>query len=451
VSIAKNTMLWGVQILLAMQLSGPIGCGSFAGNPEEEEQVAPKSEAEIPDVTRINLTNLGKADAALKLRGMGEYPSRKNQFSVFELLANEGKTGCGQQDLGLFGISIDAACTLSAISSNLLYGENPDRDGDGKLTCGDYRSGEEDLGFLTPLLCEPAVLATKNIRSVRFEEDGVKTAISFEKFSDDSAVIGNWTASGPETGRYPANIRAWRGTTDPQLDPVLAFALESIGLGTNYFDLRPLNESLVGEVAFSIPVSPEKCKSEPSKENCFWQDIQILITDAEKALSGSSPSGIHLVIFADNKQNPTFVAIEGKYRYDPAVAKKILDAAEPGPSLFKNTIEIYFRTVQVNEQLWGSFDFKDSEGKTVAMDILDDKGKLISLTELMRNGPGGEAYGGICQNLSSKDLAECSRINYKDYAAVWRGDENLQRVEANYRHPIAYGTAPEKVGFVTGN
>jgi hypothetical protein len=426
-----------------------LNCGSFAGNPEEDDDggEVPKAVVEIPDASRINLANLGTDISDAELR-----PQENDLASKLSLtslaLTGDANPKCGERDLGLFGLSINVACTLSPMASNLLYGDEPDRDGDGKITCDDYKQGKDNQGFLLSLLCEPALLKENAIKTARFKDDAATLAISFEAFRSTPKPVGTWSASGTDAGRYPANIRAWIGATGDTLQGVLGLALDGTQTGLNYFNLAPLGEPFMGEISFANPADASHCQEAPSKDTCFWQDIQILITDEERAIVGKSPSGVHLVILADNKERPSFIAIEGKYRYEDAVADKIVADSPANLALFKETREIYFRTIQANNQLWGSFDFKSRQGKTIAFEYTDPSGNKLNLPDLMRNGPKNAPYAGVCQDAKSTEISECTRIDYHDYASIWVGDDKLSRVESTYSQSIDFTSPPTVNGFV---
>src|SRR6185503_19794074 len=117
---AKTTLTTTVILWVA-------ACGSHAGNPGEETPTTPpKSSVILPDARGISLRGLGTAGAGLL----------------------DSAECSGTSALGIFGIPLGAACATTPIASKILYGSNPDRDGDGQLTCNDYVQGGSDEGLI---------------------------------------------------------------------------------------------------------------------------------------------------------------------------------------------------------------------------------------------------------------------------------------------------------------
>ena len=74
-------------------------------------------------------------------------------------------------ELGVFGILLGLAChTTPLVGNMLLYGENPDKDQDGELTCADYDAAG-DNGILLSLLCNPDLVPVEGIVEMRFKEE----------------------------------------------------------------------------------------------------------------------------------------------------------------------------------------------------------------------------------------------------------------------------------------
>ena len=415
------------------------GCGTQAGNPGEEEEppntIPSYEEVILPDATSIRLGNLGvkKEGGALKAQNV-------NKFSL-----NESGRCQGLGQLGVFGFALGPACHTSYFVDDTLYGVSPDRDGDGDLTCADYYSDKNNLGILYPLLCEPGLLANPKIKTLNFFEGTQNFAISFLPFIADELAVGSWTATGDDSGRYPGQVRIWSNENREDLAGVLAMKLDSQKSGQLFFDYRPSNSELLGSIEFKTQTNADACASAPSRENCHWQESMFAGT---KGSASEAPiPGMHLIVFADRKENPNFLILEGKLSYTKEAAEKTWPESNAASHPNFHTVrEVYFRTVQKGSQIWGSFDFKNAENQTIESPI-EVSGFPFDLTNIMRNGRTNIPYQGICQNLGSDEWVDCVDINYKDYDSIWLMDENISEVDADFDLPIDFGEAPTTVGI----
>ncbi|MFK7826974.1 MAG: hypothetical protein AB8G05_22720 [Oligoflexales bacterium] len=416
------------------------GCGTHAGNPGEEETPSPTplpsyEEVILPDATSIQLGSLG-----VKQEGASLFLEENR-----ELLLNETERCQGSDQLGVFGFALGPVCHTSYFIDDTLYGRSPDRDGDGDLSCADYNLDKNDLGILFPLLCEPGLLANPKIKTLNILEGSENFAISFLPFIEDEFAVGSWTAIGEDSGRYPGQIRIWSNQNRADLAGILGMKLNSKKSGQLFFDYRPLNSELLGSIEYETQFNTEVCETKPSRENCHWQESMFAGT---KGSSSEAPiPGMHLIVLANKKENPSFLVLEGKLSYTQEAAEKTWPESNAAAHQDFHTVrEVYFRTVQKGSQIWGSFDFKNSDNLTIES-IIDVSGFPIDLTKMMRNGSSDIPYQGICQNLGSDEWVDCVDINYQDYNSLWLEDANVSAIGPNFELSIDFGAPPEKVGI----
>lgn len=427
-----------MKILLAIVAMNTLvfGCGKSPEERKKDEGSGPvltpgsgrtvRTEG-LPDASGISLATLGKARDGIALAGDEE----------------ENCDAAG--DLGIFGIPLGSACFLTKIASNVMYGSRPDSNGDGVISCADYDTKLEDQGLIKALLCEQGVISNPGIVSLKFEENGRSNAISFQDFdaTDDIAGVGTWTATGPDSGRFPANIRGWNAPVGSALKGLFGMKLSSSYAGNMELDLSDLGDPLKTSISFAAAADTSRCATEPNKTNCHWQDIKL--KNREDAGVGTLSPGFHLFVMANEKQNADFVLIEGKMRYTKESADQVFgNPAEPLPAEFLAIREIYFRTVQKGTQIWGSFDLKDENGKTISS-IIDGS----DLPRVLRDGLAGAAYSGVCQNLGTAVFGDCRDINYHDYDTMWVGAEKFETVGADFVLKTDFSGAPTADGLVT--
>lgn len=401
------------------------GCGSYAGNPEEDEEDENLQMVSLPDVRSIDLSNLGRK-ASLRL-------------------ADSAKQPCDEElNLGIFGLPIGAACHTSAMANGIIYGSAPDRDNDNALTCADYKSDAEDGGILAPLLCEKGLLKTPRLQSLRFvDEKSQNVAISFADFDPDDnlTALGNWTAKGEDSGRYPANIRFWSG--QPKLKRLLALSLSDGKNGQLAMDFNINNYPGLLTSDFTAPADATACSSTPGEQTCFSQNIKLKTYGDPNTLI----PGVTLRILADTRENPSFVIIEGKFSYPAEVAEKLFASANGSPESFKKIREIYVRSVQKGTQIWGTFDFKDETGATIQTPMITENG-VVDFTKVLKDGVTNAPYSGVCQNRGTDAQVACTEINYTDYAGVWKGDAAIAPVLPEFDITIDFSNPPVADGIV---
>ena len=156
----------------------------------------------------------------------------------------------------------------------MLYGDHSDKDGDGELTCADYKD-VENQGILAGLLCNQDLANLEKIESLRFAgNDQEEFAISFLDYddADDFDAVGSWTSTGPKSNRFPGNIRIWSSPQD-ELQGTFASELESGSKGRVYFDLNHHGVPLSGQISFVQQEDTSSCEVNPSKLTCHYQEI----------------------------------------------------------------------------------------------------------------------------------------------------------------------------------
>lgn len=405
------------------------GCGTLAGNPDDDAEKS-QDRADIPDARGINLVHFGASPTKLSL-------------------ASE-EDCAGALRLGVFGVPVYVVCKMSLIAGETLYGEDADRNNDGRLNCDDFGIGTKNQGLLFPLLCDPKMFETNRIESFRYQYKGNTYAVSFADFLPDDKVtaVGTWTASGPDSGRYPANIRAWKGTTGATLNGLAALNLNGIKEGSMYLDFRPSGGARFGEITYSIKTTVDSCIKAPSVDNCHWEEFEM--KGPEENVQDTFPSGMHYRVLANGEKNPDWILVEGKMHYSAEAMQKAYDDSNKTlPPEITSVTECYFRIVQQGRQIWGSFDFKGADGNTISMPTTIG-GVTFDMAQVLRDGSGGVPHAGVCENLGVNRFVACTDIRYSDYDSVWIGDDKFTGVPVDYAFPTGlFDGAPSKDGLLT--
>ena len=343
-------------------------------------------------------------------------------------------------ELGVFGFAFGPVCSGAPLVDNFLYGDQGDRDGDGTITCADHDSSAENQGILFSLLCSEALIQFEGIESMRFEEGSDGFAISFLDFdaSDATDAVGSWTPAGEAAQKYPANMRIWSPVVDTgTLTGSLAMSLTDETSGRVAWNLFPFGEDYSADIQFGTPTDSSLCATEPSKENCYWQDMSFKGNEVYTG-SGVAP-GMRVLVLADSKDSPSFYHIEGKIRYTESYANVLFDPTK-SDSLenFEQVREIYMRAIQKEDEIWGYFDFRDDGGTTVSSML-----GAYDLGSVLKNGLGNVEGAGICQKIGSDDFVNCDVIDYQDYETTFIGDADFDGIDASYEFPIDFGELPE--------
>ena len=370
----------------------------------------------LPDVDSVNMNKLGSPESA-------------NLDETTDCAASENR--------GIFSIGLGGVCSLAPFVSNLLLGgKSGDYDGDGALTCGDYdaaQAKDQEPGLLLSLMCDLTFRLKPNLTDLLVEnETGKYLGISFTKFDAQSAAAGAWSAGNDAS--YPANIRLYQGTDKDNLSGLIAMSLASRTNGTVWVDTGA-EGGFQAKVTFSTPKDTSQCKSNPSTTTCIHQDVRIY---AKNGLSAQSPYGIHLEVWVDNKESPSFYAIEGRYSYSAAVAEAIW-GSQPTLTALAATRDIYFKSVQSGSSLWGVFDFRGENDSTFTW-----APSGIDYLAIMRSS------NGICQ-----DLASATRDNISGTCAdsmktvpVFAGFDSFAKISASPASEVDFATnKPSTVGI----
>ena len=367
----------------------------------------------VPDVQAINLNDLGSSQAS-------------------GLTSNE--TNCSSSEgRGVFSYALGGACSLSPLVSQvLLGGPSGDYDNDGELTCADYDYAQEkklDSGILLALMCESVFRAKSNVTKMLFDSEGEGfLGISFEAFDTSSSAVGSWSSGNDAS--YPANVRLYTGASIESLSGLVAMNLKDRANGVVWVNAGADNFS--AKISFSSPTDATNCKSSPSKTNCYYQDIRIY---TPSGLGGGAPSGIHMQIWVDNKTEPSFYAIEGRYTYTASQADTIFADFTP----FKDLRDLYFKTVKVDSNLWGIFDFK---GENSANIVYPTTGQ--DFLALLRNPAG------VCQDLASstRDNISGTCADSMKNLSIFEGSTTFAKITADPSTEVDFTTAkPTETGI----
>jgi hypothetical protein len=384
------------------------------------------SSVAVPNVGSINLSTIADpADAALMLAD------------------DSSEAKCDRQNLGAFGLAIGAACHTSGFASKLLLGsESGDFDGNGSIDCGDFqyakshhKEGADDgPGILLNLMCQGVFLNNDNVTSFAWEDlknpKNKAMAVSFADYENDITAVGSWTKG--NAASYPADIRIWGGDSVATALPVIGMGLTSLNNGVVAFEDLGGTKFKV-QVEYANKTETANCIEAPSKENCHWQDIKLFGGDG--LIEKGPPNQFHLRIFADSKDAPTFLALEGRYGYSAESAAKAFapsaeDANRPDLRAIRS---VYFQVVKKGGQVWGRLVFKDENDELLKWETASPGGTVDIMAKLA-------ADDGICQNSDSAEWVTCDKVTYTDYADLWEGSEKFESVTAS----------PVKVEWLTG-
>ncbi len=385
----------------------------------------------VPQVGSINLSSLVEDDdPALRL---ADEPGAKGK--------------CEKQKLGAFGLALGAACHTSGLASALLLGrEQGDFDGDGDVDCGDFLAAKDDdqaggPGIMLSLMCQGVFLNNPNVVSLAFADaENPKfqaMAVSFADYENDVAAVGSWTKG--NAASYPADIRLWGGTGMTALEPMFAMGLSSLNAGTVFVD--KMGDSVADiKVEYANQSDGSLCASAPSKSSCHWQDIQAYSGDG--LVENGPPNQFHLRVFADNKENPSFLALEGRYGYSPETAAKAFaaDASDPNRPDLTAIRSVYFQVIKKDKQIWGRMIFKDESGALLSWEMPAPTGTIDIFAQLA-------AEDGVCQNTNSSDWVACTDIDPSSYQQLWDGLEGFAAVAASPVEIDWTSGKPEQAGL----
>lgn len=389
---------------------------------KEEESVA-ATQSSLPSLSAVDLTQLGSlpASSAVSLSLQG---------------ASERKCD-GAHKLGVFSVALGGACDATKGLEELLYGNGDQGKINGVYTCDAFDPKADKNGILYALMCDENVRKAPKLVSYRPLSDTNAMAVSFEDFDagDATKAVGSWSAVGAALDRYPANMRFWHSKNSSTLHPLLALDLSSEIEGKVDWDGTGMGVTgYVGHATFNAKGDAALCVAQPSEENCLSAHFKLVELNAANAFV----SAAEIRILGDKARASSVIIVEGKWHLSAERGQRI--AAE-NPQLdpsFGNTREIYFRTVQKGQQVWGSFDFKDAEGKT----IVPVNGS-IDLAKIVRDGTGGISYSGVCENFGTQAFADCKDIEYRAFDGVWNGDSAFERFES-YPLPQDFSVLPRR-------
>jgi hypothetical protein len=350
---------------------------------------------------------------------------------------------CGQGALGVMGFALGGACNTAPFASRIMIGSrNGDFDGDGDMDCDDFaaaKAASQDPGILLSLLCEKVMQANDNVVSLAFEGGTQEAfAISFKDFQNDVPAVGMWSHG--TAASYPADIRIFKGPDLDTLKGTLALSLTDPNNGAVKIAGFGDTGKFSADLAFSNKKQTGKCADAPSTTNCHWQDIRIY--GGEASTVGGPPNGFHLKIFAEDKEKPSFIALEGKYRYTAATIADITKGQQgcPGAELAKLR-NVYFQTVQRGGQIWGKFTFLDEAGQSLSCDL----GGGVDPFALMARADG------ICQNVGSDRWVPCTEVDYTKYVGLWQGEDAFATVTESPVSEDTWANPPTERGLCTSS
>ncbi len=435
----------GQSIVIGVALATAWGLASC----RKAESDAAEDGAGEGDETTSKVTGIGgdsaPGDAATPLSGLPQVGGIAlgglgGAATAAALGLQDGET-CHQDKLGVMGFALGGACNTAPFAAKIMLGNrNGDHDADGDMDCDDLVAATAKgsaPGLLLHLLCEDVMRKNDGIVSLAFAGPETAFGVSFKDFPNDTAAVGAWTQG--DAASYPADIRIFKGRSLPTLKGHMALTLidrdngsvKIAGFGT------PGDERFSADLSFSNKRSTAKCATMPDTANCHWQDVRLY--GGEAAIVSGPPNGFHLKILADDKEKPSFIAIEGKYRYTDATAEAQFPAAAdcPGAELRKLR-SLYFQTVQKGTQIWGRFQFKDRDGHLLACEIAPglDPFAMMARPE------------GVCQNAGSDQWVPCTAITPGEYTERWQGELNFADVTESPVGDI-FDDAPTTVGVCT--
>lgn len=375
------------------------------------------TDADVPQINVINLGGLGmESGAELRL--------------VSEEDGEDDESECDQSNtLGVFGMALGGACHSASLAGQLLLGEDPDTDGDGEVTCDDLT---DDSGVLVQLMCQEMLDGIPNVVSIMDDEgDDGAFAISFEEIEGmvPADAAGTWTRGA--AANFPAHLSLMTGESPAGLIPMLAIGLESLNEGRVYVDMESEEVNIHGRVDFANSEDTTDCQSDLSK--CHRQEIRIYAGEGEVQ---GPPNGFHITIYADDKEAPTFIALEGKYRYTEEGADSQFGGSQI--TSLPDVRQLYFQAVQKGEQIWGKFFFRDEAGELLEHYMAQISGDLFE-----------QMSEGVCQDLGSSDWTECSDVDGSDYVDSFVGEDDYDLITESpgTTDGIVYPDVPTEEGI----
>lgn len=377
----------------------------------------------VPQVGAISLSELGTEEGAALA------------------LTEDGQPDCKQEGMGAMGIAFGSACRMAPMAANFMLGrEDGDFDGDGDMDCNDYTQAKAEgkgVGLMLHLLCDPVMLKNDNVVSLAFGDDTPDSsfAVGFTDFENDTTAAGSWTQG--NAASYPADVRIWQGTTMSDLKGHVALGLKDVNNGTIYLDSNGKNDQTFQTVAtFSNKTLTGDCLTDPGTETCHNQDIKMY---SGEGTTNGAPNGVHLRVFADDKKAPTFIAIEGRFRFTDAMATaQFANAGSscPGSEMAK-VRSIYVQAIQKGAQAWAHMTFRDGSGNLLSCTTGGiDPFQMLGSTD------------GICQDRGKPTPVACTDIVPADFASMWEGEAEFDNVTASPIGDIWDG-APTQRGICT--
>lgn len=399
---------------LILALTFSLNC-SDSGDEESEDEVDTSSQIGTSQATS---STSGTSSATAEFPGVGAIALDALGATSLALAGSE----CAQSDnLGVFGIALGSACHTAPLAARSLLGSTSgDHNNDGVTDCSDLtyaKANNIEPGILQHLLCGDIFQTTSDITALGFDADGAVMAITFANITGSpSTGVGSWTAT--NSAKYPANIGIFRGPTFAGLSEIGAIDLESKDKGSLWFQVPEANQTMAFRVNFENQASTSSCTTSPSTTTCHYQEVEVY--GGETAISQGPPNGLFLRVFADDKSAPTFMVIEGRFRFTQAGAESWAGGSDGSPSFLSQVRSIYFQTVQKGNQVWGRFVFQDANGTALSY----SPGGIDILGYLAR-------AEGVCQNLGSSEFANCTDITYTDYTSMFLGETGVPLVSAN--------------------
>ena len=372
--------IWLTKIIsMGLMSSLILSCGK-----EEDTELA--DAGDLPQAGSINLSGLGGGSTALSLA--------------------ERDCDAGSENMGwLMGLGLGAACNSTGFASNILLGsEDGDHDSDGELTCDDWTYAEEndqDAGILTGLICDPN-FRTQRLVSYYGVGDGSATGIDFRDASatDDFTAAGSWLAG--DEASFPAEIRLFTGTDLSSLTGIFDVQLDSVDKGNMGVRWQGLNV----QSQFNNVSDATSCEASPSSETCFTQSLALYAPGTDVF------EGFNVQVYADNKLDPTFLIVEGKFSYSATQASAwSVGDSNPCSTEMASTRKLHIRTVQKGTQIWSSAKFYDENDELHSCTV-----GAIDLFDSISTG--------YCENLAdgASDFGqnpECTDITVADYDSIW--------------------------------
>jgi hypothetical protein len=383
-----------------------VGCGKKeededdeASTEEERAQIlangnssSPDSDPVVPQVGAINLEGLATAESSsLRLQDDDDDDDSK----------------CRQDELGIFGLALGGACHTSGFASQIMLGSDTgDHNEDGVLNCDDHVE-DGDTGIMLGLMCGDIFQKFEGLQSFSFNDKEEKEfmGLSFADFDaeDDVTATGAWSKG--NAASYPANIRFWQSETSfAALEGIFAFNLASLEEGTIMVDFKDDDEDDIAINAATEfknnSATKANCAADPTEENCVYQEVKIYNPDDTRT-TNSPPNGMHIRIMTDDKLNPTFYHLEGLYQYNEEKAAELANAG------LAATRQIYFKTIQQDGEIWGSFEFRDENDALLSV----MHGSVDVIAQLA---------DGVCKTLATGEDTECGAIDPDDFTFVGR-------------------------------